>query len=107
MVVRKSLMLGPAVGGCRYCHSLGFTVFHYLDDFFTAGPANSSQCSENLQSMFTLCSNINAPIKLSKVEGPTKSLTFLGIHLNSNMMEASISDERKQALLSELTRKRC
>ena len=44
-------------------HSYGVHhLLHYLDDFFTAGPANSSQCSENLQSMFTLCSNINAPI---------------------------------------------
>ena len=88
-------------------HSYGVHhLLHYLDDFFTAGPANSSQYSENLQSMFTLCSNINAPIKLSKVEGPTTSLTFLGIHINSNTMEASILDERKQALLSELTRMR-
>ena len=53
--------------------------------------------------MFTLCNNINAPIKSSKVEGPSTSLTFLGILLNSKTMEASISDERKQALLNELT----
>jgi len=39
--------------------------------------------------------NINAPIKLSKVEGPTTSITFLGVHLD---MEASISDGRKQNL---------
>ena len=85
-------------------HSYGIHhLLHYLDDFFTAGPANSSQCSENLQSMFTLCNNINAPIKSSKVEGPSTSLTFLGILLNSKTMEASISDERKQALLNELT----
>ena len=85
-------------------HSYGIHhLLHYLDDFFTAGPVNSSQCSENLQLVFTLCSNINAPIKSSKVEGPTTSLTFLGIHLNSKTMEASISDERKHALLNELT----
>ena len=77
-------------------------LLHYLDDFFTAGPATSSQCAQNLQSMFTLCEKINAPIKLSKVEGPTTSLTFLGIHLNSTTMEASISDDRKSALLDEL-----
>jgi len=53
--------------------------------------------------MVSLCSNINAPIKLSKVEGPTTSLTFLGIHLDSKTMEASISDERKLALIKELT----
>ena len=58
-------------------HSYGIHhLLHYLDDSFTAGPANSSQCTENLQSMLTLCSNINAPTKSSKVEGPTTSLIF-------------------------------
>jgi len=79
-------------------------LLHYLDDFFTAGPAGLLQCAQNLRSMFTLCRAINAPIKMSKVEGPTTSLIFLGIHLNSKTMEASISDERKNALLDELSR---
>jgi len=83
-------------------HSYGVQqILHYLDDFFTAGPAHSPQCSKNLQAMFNLCNDINTPIKLSKVEGPTTSLTFLGIHLNSATMKASISDERKDALLNE------
>ena len=43
-------------------------------------------------------------LKLSKVEGPTTSLTFLGIHLDSATMKASISNERKHALLKELQR---
>ena len=84
-------------------HSYGVQhLLHYLDDFFTAGPATSPVCAQNLQSMFTLCEKINAPIKLSKVEGPTTSLTFLGILLNSLTMEASISDDRKHALMDEL-----
>jgi len=52
--------------------------------------------------MFFLCEDIQAPFKLSKVEDPTISIIFLGIHLNSTMMEASISDDRKQALLDKL-----
>ena len=77
-------------------------VLHYLDDFFTAGPADSPVCAHNLQSMFTLCDKINAPIKMSKVEGPTTSLTFLGIQLNTITMEASVTPERKLELLHEL-----
>ena len=77
-------------------------LLHYLDDFFTAGPAASQEFAHNLQSMFTLCESINAPIKLSKVEGPTTSITFLGTHLNSLTMETSISDERKHALMDQL-----
>ena len=75
-------------------------LLHYLDNFFMARPANSSQCSEKLQSMFTLCRDINAPIKLSKVEGSTTSLIFLGTYLNSKTMEASISNERKHAFIT-------
>jgi len=74
-----------------------------LDDFFTAGSANSDTCEQNLHAMITLCKTLNAPIKPSKVEGPTTSLTFLGIHLNTISMEANITDERKQSLLQELT----
>jgi len=70
--------------------------------FFTAGPANSQVCANNLSAMFTLCDRINAPIKMSKVEGPTTSLTFLGIRLNTITMEASISSEKKLELLHEL-----
>jgi len=42
------------------------------------------------------------PIKPSKVEGPSTSLTFLGINLNTLTMEATITMDRKQALLEEL-----
>ena len=71
--------------------------------FFTTGSANSDICEQNLRTMITLCKTLNAPIKPSKVEGPTTSLTFLGIHLNTISMEANITDERKQSLLQELT----
>ena len=43
-------------------HSYGVHhLLHYLDDFFTAGSANSSQCSENLQSMLH-CAATSMPL---------------------------------------------
>jgi len=77
-------------------------ALHYLNDFFTAGLANSPMCKQNLQAMFTLCKKINAPIKMSKVEGPTTTLTFLGIQINTVTMEASTIPEKKIDLLHEL-----
>ena len=74
-------------------------LLHYLDDFFTAGSANSDTCDRNLHVILTLCKTLNAPIKPSKVERPTTSLTFLGIHLDTISMEANITEERKQSLL--------
>ena len=77
-------------------------LLHYLDDFLTAGPANSIICSQNLNAMLTLCEKINSPVKSSKIEGPSTSLTFLGIHLDTVIMEASITSERKESILQEL-----
>ena len=86
-------------------------LLHYLDDFLTAGPPDSPICSYNLNSMLSLCERINAPIKSSKIEGSDTSITFLGIHLDTIAMEASITPERKEALLAELNqlywRRRC
>ena len=78
-------------------------LLHYLDDFFTAGPTDSDVCEKSLNTMLTLCSVLNVPIKPLKVEGPTTSLTFLGIHLNTITTEASITSERRQFLLQELS----
>ena len=77
-------------------------LLHYLDDFLMAGPANSTICSQNLNAMLTLCEKINSPVKSSKIEGPSTSLTFLRIHLDTVTMEASITAERKESLLQEL-----
>ena len=52
--------------------------------------------------MLSLCQKINAPVKLTKVEGPSTNITFLGIVINTVTMTASISSERKQELLSAL-----
>ena len=77
-------------------------LLHYLNDFLTAGSAHSNTCHQNLSQMLSLCDNIGAPIKTEKVEGPTTCLTFLGIVLNTETMEASISSECKESLLTAI-----
>ena len=77
-------------------------LLHYLDDFLTAGPPGSPVCQQNLDSMLQLCHCINAPIKLEKVVSPTTQITFLGIVIDTSSMTASISEERKSAILTEL-----
>ena len=77
-------------------------LIHYLDDFFTAGPPASQSCHENMRRILALCEHVNAPVKSEKVEGPTTTLTFLGIQLDSLTMQASITADRKDELLREL-----
>ena len=84
-------------------HNYGVAnIIHYLDDFFTAGPPHSPECEQNMRSMAQLCSAVRAPLKQEKTEGPTTTLTFLGIELNSATMTASISEQRKEELLQSL-----
>lgn len=77
-------------------------LIHYLDDFFTAGPHDSPTCKHNMELMNGLCTRINAPTKPEKEEGPSTSLTFLGILLDSVNMRASITQERKLDILSAI-----
>ena len=86
-------------------------LFHYLDDFLTAGLPNSPVCKQNLESTLTLCQRIKTPIKPEKVVQPSTCITFLGIVIDTETMIASISNERKVSMLEELQhfleRKKC
>ena len=74
-------------------------ILHDLDDFFTAGSPGSKECADKLQSMLFLCTTINAPVKSSKIEGPSTRITFLGIVIDTDEMMAGISLERKADLI--------
>ena len=66
-------------------------IMHYLDDFLTLGPPGTPLCSQNLQVIEGVCQHLGVPLALEKVEGPSKSLTFLGILLDTENMEAHLS----------------
>ena len=84
-------------------HNYGIQhLIHYLDDFFTAGPAGSPVCFQNMAKMNEVCKSVNAPTKVEKEEGPSTSLTFLGILLDTTSMQASITVERKTELLKAI-----
>ena len=76
--------------------------FHYLDDFFLAGPALSSACFRALLDMLLLCRAVGAPVKPEKVLGPATILTILGIELDTCSLQARLPEEKLAALLQEL-----
>jgi len=49
--------------------------------------------------MLSLCTTINAPVKSSKIEGPSTRITFLEIVIDTDEMMAGISLERKADLI--------
>ena len=40
------------------------TVAHYLDDFVTAGPPNSDQCSTNQSIIYDVCKELGIPLEI-------------------------------------------
>ena len=60
---------------------------HYLDDFFLVGPPRSQTCTENLHMFLAICCQLEIPIAMEKLEGPTTMLTFLGIEIDTFTMQ--------------------
>ena len=69
-------------------------LLHYLDDFLTLGPPQSNICNHNLATLKHLCHRLGVPLALEKVEGPTTSLPFLGIVLDSECLEARLPEDK-------------
>lgn len=80
---------------------------HYLDDFFTAGKANSDQCMRNLQLICAICKWLGIPLKRQKIEGPAMILTLLGIELDTTKSEIRLPAEKVKQLQDLLEEWRC
>ena len=81
---------------------------HYLDDFLTV-TQDVTQCHTNLHTMLQVCTELGFPIKQEKVEGPSSTLTFLGIELDSVEMQMRLPPvklDRLKTTVAEWTRKR-
>ena len=68
-------------------------LLHYLDDFLTLGPPVATTCAENLTTIKEICTQLGVPLALDKVESPSTCLTFLGIVLDTECMEAHLPEK--------------
>ena len=56
---------------------------HYLDDYFLAGPPNSTSCDNHLCCFLNVFKLLGFPIAMDKVDGPVTKLVFLSLELDS------------------------
>ncbi|XP_067435007.1 uncharacterized protein [Thunnus thynnus] len=68
-------------------------VIHLLDDFLTVTPL-SSPPSYGLTTMISAFTDLGVPLSPEKTEGPSTSLEFLSITLNSITLQASLPTEK-------------
>ena len=71
---------------------------HYIDDFITLGGPRSEECKANQHLMLETCEVMGVPIENEKSEGPSTSLVFLGIELDSVTMEMRLPADKLRSL---------
>ena len=76
-------------------------LLHYLDDFLIS-PPKSPACFNNLQVILEVCSHLGIPLAMEKIEGPAETLTFLGITLDTQNMEARPPPTKLQNIRNEI-----
>ena len=79
-------------------------LLHYLDDYLIGGPPSSAECHTSLRTMLSVCEQLGFLIAEEKIDGPTTSITFLGIQIDSIKRELRLPLDKLQALRTELTR---
>ena len=73
-------------------------LLHYLDDFITAGPPQSSQCAYNLNMAISVCHRLGLSLHADKCVGPATSMTVLGIELDFVNQVACLPEDKLLAL---------
>jgi len=69
-------------------------IMHYLDDFLTLAPPDSTTCQRNMDIIKSVCLHLGVPLAVEKVEGPSTLLTILGIDLDTVRMEARLPTDK-------------
>ena len=77
-------------------------VDHYLDDFITIGPPHSAACAQNLQLIKDVSACLGVPLAEDKCEGPSTSITFLGIQVDTEQGTLSLPADKLSRIQKEL-----
>ena len=68
-------------------------VLHLQDDFLIVSPSEDS-CQHQLDTCLMLCSYLGIPMAPEKTVGPSTTLAFVGIELDTVLMEARLPQEK-------------
>ncbi|KAE8281681.1 hypothetical protein D5F01_LYC20680 [Larimichthys crocea] len=96
--LRQQILSGNYVDLAQLIHPSTYNPhipipIHLLDDFLTVTPP-SFPPSHGLTTMVSVFTNLGVPLSAEKTEGPSTSLEFLGITLDSISLQASLPIEK-------------
>ena len=73
-------------------------ALHYLDDFLVLGPPDQPDCGQALATTLALCSELGFPVPSEKTEGPSTTLTFLGIEIDTAQQQVRLPQDNLHRL---------
>ena len=76
---------------------------HYLDDFFFCSTAGSLDCARALDVAIPLCDRLGFPVAPNNVKGPTTSIVFLGILIDSVKFTLSLPQDKLSRLKATIS----
>ena len=78
----------------NFCAETGITdnqkIYHYLDDFLGMIKASAVHEPSQFDYFKLLCAELNIPLASHKLEGPCTSLIFLGLEIDTVLMQVRI-----------------
>ena len=78
-------------------------LLHYLDDFLLFGCPHTQNCSKALMTALSCCGQLGVPIASKKTEGPSSSLTFLGMEIDTEAIELKLPVDKLGRLQKEIS----
>ena len=86
------------------------SIEHYLEDFLFAGRADSSECTNLMSNLSSLCKELGVPLAVENTIGPSCVITFLGLQIDTLEMVIKIPppklSEVQQKLIETLNKKK-
>ena len=84
-------------GSGRRCHPTAL-----LEDFLFLGWPGLGQCKVALEQALQVCGDLGILISEEKLEGPDTVITFLGIEMDSEMLQLCLPEVKLQCLLQTI-----
>ena len=81
-------------------------ITHYLDDFLFVGNSRSN-CMALLRTFEMLCAELGVPLAQEKTEGPTQTITYLGLEIDTLQRQIRVPVIKVQKICSQIQQTLC
>ena len=79
-------------------------LIRYLDDLLmTMGQVDSTAYHNHLTTIKEVCQDLGIPLAIEKLEGPSQCITFLGITLDVQHVEAQLTSDKLLHICNQLS----